>query len=304
MQVRSQSWVVLGTAISLLLALGLLFVRSVAPAAGEEPQRQADKINLALRGTAHHLLRATGDSTSRIPVVQQLNATTYRLQLNHAFNYDTLPGLLQQSLQLHRIATPYDVAVLDCGTRRLQLGYSVSDLTDSKTVPCSGRLMAEGCYMLQLTFTAAPAPSVGYWPVLAVISLLAGLMVVTWRRPLATTPAEPASSTDPATAETNPLMVQFGNSVLDVNGQTLLAGSTSHNLTYREAKLLRLLASHPNQVLERNLILKLVWEDEGIIVGRSVDVFVSRLRKLLSTDATVRIGTIHGVGYRLEVIHS
>ncbi|CCG98113.1 Transcriptional regulatory protein rprY [Fibrella aestuarina BUZ 2] len=298
MQVRSQSWVVLGTVISLLLALGGLFVRSVTPAAGEEPRRQADKINLALRRTAHHLLRASGDSTSRIPAVQQLNANTYRLQLNHAFNYDTLPALLQQSLQQHHIATPYDVAVLDCGTQQLQLGYSVSDLIDSNTVACSGRSMAAGCYVLQLTFAAPITSQVSYWPVLAVISLLAGLMVVTWRRPAATLVAAPAE------AETATPKLHFGRSVLDINGQTLLAGETTHTLTYRETKLLRLLASHPNQVLERNQILKLVWEDEGIIVGRSVDVFISRLRKLLSTDATLRIGTIHGVGYRLEVLQS
>lgn len=298
MQVRSQSWVVVGAAIGLLLALGLLFVRSVTPAAGEEPQRQADQINLALRRTAHHLLRATGDSTSRIPAVQQLNANTYRLQLNRAFNYDTLPVLLQESLQRHHIATPYDVAVLNCSTQRLELGYSASDLTNGQTAPCSGRSMAPGCYLLQLTFTKAPAASVSYWPVLAVLGLLAALMVVTWRR----VPTAPAAQ--PAEAETIGTKLQFGDSVLDINGQTLLAGGTSHNLTYRETKLLRLLASHPNEVLERNRILKLVWEDEGIIVGRSVDVFVSRLRKLLSTDSTVRIGTIHGVGYRLEVLHS
>lgn len=298
MQVRSQSWVVLGTVMGLLLALGVLFVRSVTPATGEEPRRQADKINLALRRTAHHLLRASGDSTSRIPAVQQRNANTYRLQLNHAFNYDTLPVLLQQSLQQHHIATPYDVAVLDCSTQQLQLGYSASDLINTNTVACSGRLMADGCYVLQLTFAAPTTSQVSYWPVLAVISLLAGLMVVTWRRPAATPVAAPA----PAEADPAAPKLHFGRSVLDINGQTLLAGETTHTLTYRETKLLRLLASHPNQVLERNLILKRVWEDEGIIVGRSVDVFISRLRKLLSTDPTLRIGTIHGVGYRLEVL--
>ena len=81
----------------------------------------------------------------------------------------------------------------------------------------------------------------------------------------------------------------------------LTSGPNQHKLTYREAKLLQLLANHPNQVLERDQILKLVWEDEGITVGRSVDVFISRLRKLLAEDPTLRITAVHGVGYRFEV---
>ena len=81
----------------------------------------------------------------------------------------------------------------------------------------------------------------------------------------------------------------------------LVSGSTSFNLTYREAKLLSLFIGNKNQVLERDFILKSVWEDEGIIVGRSVDVFVSRLRKMLSTDSLVKISAVHGVGYRMEV---
>ncbi len=61
--------------------------------------------------------------------------------------------------------------------------------------------------------------------------------------------------------------------------------------------------NHPNQLLGRDLILQSVWGDEGITVGRSADVFVSRLRKLLQHDPTLRIASVHGVGYRLE-IHS
>ena len=96
-------------------------------------------------------------------------------------------------------------------------------------------------------------------------------------------------------------MIRFGQSSLDITNQILLCGAHKHNLTYREAKLLRVLASHPNQVLERDRILKLVWQDEGITVGRSVDVFISRLRKLLSYDPTLKIAAVHGVGYRMDI---
>jgi DNA-binding response OmpR family regulator len=124
---------------------------------------------------------------------------------------------------------------------------------------------------------------------------------MSWQRAMApqtivstqTIPAEPA--------DVNPDQVHFGNTVLDLGRQTIRTAGTEQNLTYREAKLLRLLVQHANRVLERDAILKAVWEDEGIIVGRSVDVFVSRLRKLVQADPTVRIVAVHGVGYRLEV---
>ncbi len=88
---------------------------------------------------------------------------------------------------------------------------------------------------------------------------------------------------------------------MDIANQLLYVGNTKQNLTYREAKLLQLFIKHQNQILERDFILKSVWEDEGITVGRSIDVFVSRLRKLLQEDSSLKIAAVHGVGYRLEV---
>lgn len=96
----------------------------------------------------------------------------------------------------------------------------------------------------------------------------------------------------------------FGHSSFDVVNQVLVVAGLRHDLTYREAKLLQLFYRHPNQLLERDYILQSVWADEGILVGRSVDMFVSRLRKLLRADAAVQIATVHGVGYRLEVRES
>ena len=92
----------------------------------------------------------------------------------------------------------------------------------------------------------------------------------------------------------------MGNVAFDRANQSVSVAGVTYSLTYRETKLLHLFLNHPNQLLERDFILKSVWEDEGIFVGRSVDVFVSRLRKFLHPDPTVRIVAVHGVGYRLE----
>lgn len=300
---RANPWVRAGVRLLavgvFLLLLGLLFVRFIVfrNVADNSAYDRSTKINLALRRTAHQLLRAAGDSTSQIPAVDQPNDRTFRVVLGRAFNYDRLPNLLQESLRLHQLTDTYDVAVLDCERGDLQLGYSVIDLLNNKSITCGGRSMTAGCYTLQVTFapSAPPEPPGLPWSFYVLNGLLASILALVWywSRPVHVPEKKPAS----------PLATQlhFGKSSFDEDQFTLTSGPNTHKLTYREAKLLRLLASHPNQVLERDQILKLVWEDEGITVGRSVDVFISRLRKLLAADPTVRIAAVHGVGYRLEV---
>lgn len=128
--------------------------------------------------------------------------------------------------------------------------------------------------------------------------LLAGISGFVWYR---VAKARDTSETLTVDSDESEDVIRLGNSNFHPADQSLNVAGTRHELTYREAKLLRLFATHPNQLLEREFILKSVWEDEGIFVGRSVDVFVSRLRKLLRSDPTVRIAAVHGVGYRLEV---
>jgi DNA-binding response OmpR family regulator len=72
-------------------------------------------------------------------------------------------------------------------------------------------------------------------------------------------------------------------------------------LTIKEVKLLQIFANNLNQIVDRNQLQKEVWEDEGIIVGRSLDVFISKIRKKLDMDPQVKLTNIHGKGYKLEV---
>lgn len=75
----------------------------------------------------------------------------------------------------------------------------------------------------------------------------------------------------------------------------------SQKLTKKEAEILKLLCQHQNRVLERELIANLVWGDDSYFVGRSMDVFITKLRKYLRPDESVAITNIHGVGFKLEI---
>jgi len=80
---------------------------------------------------------------------------------------------------------------------------------------------------------------------------------------------------------------------LDANGER-------KTLTYKEAELLRYFCDNPNKVLSRSDILKQVWGSDDYYLGRSLDVFISRLRKYLSSDEDIKIQNLHGIGFRFN----
>lgn len=276
-----------------LLALPIL-AWLLPPNGATEEDFSPEKINLALRRTADGLLRAAGDSTSRIPAVEQTAANAWQLRLDRdSFRYDLLPGLLQAALEVHGIRRPYQVAVRCCADETIDLGFHQTDFTENQSVPCATRALPEGCHFIEITFLG-DGPKQGAWASkAAVICLfLAGMGAFWFFQRQKRTPA----------AVGDERALRFGNSRLDVAGQVLICGDLRQTLTFREAKLLRFFAERPDQLLERDAIVREVWADEGVLVGRSVDMFVSRLRKKLAADPSVAIVAVHGVGYRLTVL--
>jgi DNA-binding response OmpR family regulator len=92
----------------------------------------------------------------------------------------------------------------------------------------------------------------------------------------------------------------IGEYEFDHPNLTLLHGDDAKTLTQREADLLKLFAEQPNQVIKRSDILEKLWGEDDYFLGRSLDVFISRLRKYLKKDESLKIENIHGVGFRLK----
>lgn len=92
-----------------------------------------------------------------------------------------------------------------------------------------------------------------------------------------------------------------GSFTFDSTRQLLTRKSTQLKLTPKESELLRLLCLHINQTVERDYALRTIWGNESYFSGRSMDVFVSKLRKYLKDDPTIEIMGIHGKGIRLVV---
>ena len=92
-----------------------------------------------------------------------------------------------------------------------------------------------------------------------------------------------------------------GKFSVDCNNLKLKKGEESRKLTKREAAILKLLIENKNKVIERGLVLNLIWGDDNYFNGRSLDVFITKLRKYLKEDESISINNIHGVGFKLEV---
>lgn len=93
--------------------------------------------------------------------------------------------------------------------------------------------------------------------------------------------------------------IQLGNYTFNLKKQTLLIKDSTKNLTHREANLLYYLIKNKNQVLDRSFILKKLWGDDDFFNARSMDVFITKLRKKLKEDASIQIINVRGFGYKL-----
>ncbi|MCF8367682.1 MAG: response regulator transcription factor [Bacteroidales bacterium] len=95
---------------------------------------------------------------------------------------------------------------------------------------------------------------------------------------------------------------EIGSFKFDHINMLLKQGETVHNLTRKETALLKLLCIYQDKLLSRETALKSIWGDDDYFIGRSMDVFISKLRKYLRSDPKIHITNIHGTGFKLEVI--
>jgi DNA-binding response OmpR family regulator len=105
------------------------------------------------------------------------------------------------------------------------------------------------------------------------------------------------SATPPVAPPSGVLII--GRYQFDHPKQRLLFGAREELLTHREAELLKCLYDQHNQVLERTTVLQELWGDDSFFNGRSLDVFITRLRRYLKDDPQVQIVNVRGIGYKL-----
>lgn len=256
---------------------------------------------IVMRDVAHQLLLYTCDSTSRVLPVKQLSQTEYLIPFESVFAFtpDSLVRIIDGVIAKNELPSDYIVNVIEPFQSQVIFGYAISHQRQESLVPCSGREQPAKKYSISIRFKeeSSLVPS---WVLLAGIVLLTAGLALLWLKKPPTAVEyvqEPVSAETTETANT----VSIGKYRFDTKQQLLLIDDEQIILTSKEAKILAIFSANMNEVIDRNRLQKEVWEDEGVIVGRSLDVFISKLRKKFEKDPAVKLVNIHGKGYKLEV---
>jgi hypothetical protein len=247
-----------------------------------------------LRRIGHELLLQSGDSTSRVLPVEKIAENEYQIRFENelTFQPDSLVNTTQRLLTKDPLARDYVVNVLNCGNAGVAYGYAISKNTKDDIVPCKGRKQPRACYMINIKFkptginTAKNRYLLGSLPFLAFVGFIFFRLVKPRRA---------------APGDQNTGMLTLGSGLFDAKKRQLTINGNTLDLTGTETRLLLIFALSPNQTIERSRLQKEIWEDEGVIVGRSLDMFISKLRKKLEFEPNINIVVIRGKGYKLEI---
>ncbi|MES2652575.1 MAG: winged helix-turn-helix domain-containing protein [Bacteroidota bacterium] len=249
------------------------------------------KQEVMLRKIGHELLLQSGDSLSRVLPIKKLTANEYQITFENefTFNPDSLVAVIKRSLAKHNMNHEYIVNVLNCEKKEVIFGYAVLANVKDDIIPCTGRIQPKNCYFINIKFqdTGISTTQKGYLlgglPLLAFVGLIISKSITSRKQKL------------PSAA------VKLGQTIYNETDKTICINKENIDLTLKENKLLSIFAKSPNQIIERTRLQKEIWEDEGVIVGRSLDVFISRLRKKLENDTSLQLINIHNKGYKLQI---
>ncbi|WP_245901494.1 winged helix-turn-helix domain-containing protein [Chitinophaga ginsengisoli] len=247
-----------------------------------------------LRKIGDELLTQSGDSRSRVLPVKKIAENEYQISFENELTFQ--PGSLinttRRLLAQDPLTSDYVVNVLNCSNSSVVYGYAISNNKRNEIVACRGRVQPKGCYVVNIKFkpTGINTTKIGY--LMGSLSFLAFVGFVFFR------PAKPREA-EPGNQNTG--ILTFGAVLFNTQERRLVINENTIDLTDTEARLLLIFALSPNQTIERSRLQKEVWEDEGVIVGRSLDMFISKLRKKLELDPNINIVVIRGKGYKLEI---
>jgi hypothetical protein len=249
---------------------------------------------ILLRRIGHELLLQSGDSTSRVLPVRKIAENEYQISFENAFTFqpESLVSTTQRLLAKDPLASDYVVNVLNCANASVAYGYAVSKNKKDDIVACIGRKQPIACYVINIKFkpTEIITAQHGY--------LLGSLTVVAFVGFIFLRSVKPRR----ALADSQPTdLFTLGSMSFDAETRKLMINGETIDLTKTEARVLRIFALSPNEVIERSRLQKEIWEDEGVIVGRSLDMFISKLRKKLEFDPNIKIVVLRGKGYKLEI---
>jgi len=263
------------------------------------------QMSIAMRMVGHQVLLNAGDSTSRVLAIQK-DSTHYTINFESEFSFepDNLIPVIDCIMEDADVKKGYIVEVVDQRTQKVVYNYEIGYSGRLKGIPCLARAQPLGRYSIliylvrdleeiakrkALLTQEAINRDIDYKQRLILFSLLGLILVLIGLNYFFKKPE----------VKLEEHIVRIGDSRFDKLSMKLKTKNQITELSNKEAELFLLFSASANKPLSRDLILNKVWGDEGAYVGRTLDVYVSKLRKKIEQDSSLKIVNIRGVGYKL-----
>ena len=268
----------------------------------DEGVKDPSHVIVSMRMVGHQVLLAVGDSTSLVkPIIK--NGDQYIIALGAEFGFypDSLSHVIDSVIEVTDISSNYVVEFVSCDSNLIVHSYEVGEA--AYVLACRGRPQPASCYDIYITLLDADSTGIGISEPMVLVeseesaysgSLLAFVLVV-----LILIGVIIFLISQKSGKNKDPHVIQIGEFLFNKRNMNLTIHDNKIELTGKEADLLQLLSDSVNDTVERDDILKSVWGDDGDYVGRTLDVFISKLRKKLEADSNVKIINIRGIGYKL-----
>ncbi len=278
----------------LLIAFFLLLITWLVVNNSKDTKQFSEIVKISLREAGNKLLLTNRDSTSLILPVIKVGELKYKLSFQSELfiNPDSLVSVIKRSFNKSELPKKYRVEVLECKDKEVSYSYEIKENIGGSIIPCKGRILPVNCYTIEVRFIKEKRSFINRIPLFVGVLLVVFLLYEFLFK-------KKKEESNFNVKEDEFLLI--GNFHFYSDQNKLVKKDLEIHLSKKECELLIIFANNPNEIVKREELTKRVWEDNGVIVGRSLDTYVSKLRKKLQSDSTIKLVNIHGVGYKLQL---
>ena len=247
-----------------------------------------ERVKVSLRQAGNEILLLNRDSTSLVLPIKKTEDKKYQISFEKyvSFEPNQLVSVLKTNIEKLNISKNYRVEVYQCLDNEVAYSYQIKKEKEKTIIPCMGRFLPKKCYKIEVSFLDDKKSNN-----LILLYVFGPLFLAFLYRNYLNRKSE----------NLNKKYTVLGSFIFYPDQNKLVKKKREITLSKKECELLEIFIANTNKVVKREELTKRVWEDNGVIVGRSLDTYISKLRKKLQDDSTIKLTNIHGVGYKLEV---
>ena len=278
--------------------IAMLFFVWMFTDSSEKEMDFPETVKIALREVGNQLLLSNQDSTSLVLPIVELEKFKYKLSFQNQLSFEpsSLVTVIKDVFKKAELPNYYRVEVVQCSDDEVAYSYKVKNLSEKDIIPCAGRILPDNCYTLEVKFTNT---LISFYYKEVLLSILF-LVLIVFLIDISLSKRKAVEHISPA--ETTQISgLTIGSFSFYPEQHKLVKKAIEIPLSKKECELLSIFVARPNQIIHRDELMKKVWEDNGVFVGRSLDTYISKLRKKLKEDSSIKVTNVHGVGYKLEI---